>query len=889
MKSLHVGAVVLLAAAVQAHAALPSNGIVPSYGYSEVTVPGQASVSGLAVAGTLEKRGLGTLTLTNLLSVPGTVLVQQGTVTLAETAPSVLPASLQSGLAFWVDANTNYVLNGSGTVEKWLDVREAATNEPYAYMRAEHDFTYYPDGPRSRRPSRVQGVSDVNGNAMIDFGAFGAIDATAAWLPWRNADGTRGVLSNIRAVFAVAAFPDGNGFFVEDWDYVADSPGLTNFYGSGDFWLGAETQFKRYFYLFGSYAEAYKGATYVNGVRVNGGDRVPDALGQVIEVMAANTLTAANFFNGRNIDGYEGTFPHIGGGRLGEVLVYTNVLTEAERLGIESYLQRKWKGLGQVGVQRVEAGATLVTEAQAGSTLKLGGVEGAGLWRKTGEGSAGLSSDTALFNGAIRLEAGALEDKGIVRRPNRLFDVPEQGLVVQADTDRWAVVASALGALTKTGAGELTVTGFPTSVSQVNVNGGTLRLTQALRDPEQVQPVTIYNNSFEIFTDHNFHGQWASAAPDLWGFEPAGSGWTYTGNPTESSSPSAAGIYMPNGHTAIWCATQPASDGEWVAIIKQGGGMATTFNVSTAGRYRLVFYAAGRNNCGPHLLDILIDGQLISKTRTTHPQFIRYAYKLPDLTAGTHTLAFQGIDENSDRTSLLDDIRIERIGDSRVEATVPNGTFERMDPLTESDPASPVVATGNDPGTYSFTYAVANGDWTFVPFGSGISDGFSPWLSQQITGEGARSAYIRMQGTLSTTVVFPTNGTYTLSFLTAARPPWKGWMYSPHDFRVKMSGLIVLTRNNVNTSFERVEVTLPTITNAPTAAELVFEGINSMGDDRASLFDDVQVVRSDDNQVHDCGFEVPTGTLPRATTRGARALRVLLGRSTWARSILTGT
>ena len=86
MKSLHVGAVVLLAAAVRAFATLPSDGLVPSYGYAEVTVAGQASVSGLAVSGTLEKRGAGTLALTNQYSLPGTVWVREGTVTVTTPA-----------------------------------------------------------------------------------------------------------------------------------------------------------------------------------------------------------------------------------------------------------------------------------------------------------------------------------------------------------------------------------------------------------------------------------------------------------------------------------------------------------------------------------------------------------------------------------------------------------------------------------------------------------------------------------------------------------------------------------------------------------------------------------------------------------------------------------
>ena len=93
MKSLHVGTMVLLAMTARTFAALPADGLVPANGYAEVIVTGQSNVTGLAVSGTLEKRGAGGLTLTNLYSLPGTVWAREGTVALAEacllyTSPS---------------------------------------------------------------------------------------------------------------------------------------------------------------------------------------------------------------------------------------------------------------------------------------------------------------------------------------------------------------------------------------------------------------------------------------------------------------------------------------------------------------------------------------------------------------------------------------------------------------------------------------------------------------------------------------------------------------------------------------------------------------------------------------------------------------------------------
>ncbi len=590
--------------------------------------------------------------------------------------------------------------------------------------------------------------------------------------------------------------------------------------------------------------------------------------------MTASPLTAANFFNGRNIDGYVGTFPHIGGGRIGECLIYTNALTETERLSIEGYLQRKWKKGGQVGAHRVEADATLITAAADGTTNRISGISGGGRWRKAGAGAVSLANELSLVYGDIHLEEGSLIDDGYVRRPNRVFAVPDSGLVVRAETNRWEILsAAATNALVKSGAGELTVTGFPQSVRGVVVNGGTLRLTQALRDPERAEAVTIYNNSFEIFTDHNFHGQWTDPN-GVWGFEPAGSGWTYFGNPTASSSPNAAGIYKPD--TAdIWCKPQPAPDGAWVALIKMGGGLQTTFNVPEAGYYRLVFHTAVRNYWdNKHRYNILIDGQEIAHVRPKLLYFERKEYVLPQLSEGQHTLTFQGVNEGTDRTSVLDNIRIEKIETATLISFVTNGCFEVSEPLTNYD-----AGNTTDPGNYSYTYVVTNAGWDFSLSGvhrSGITEEYSPFLSQRFAAEGTRCAFLMQQGVMSTTVAFPTNGVYDLSFLTSARPDWVKYPtfpYNMHDYRVRLGGEQVGTWVTYKKYFERVTFRLPAITNAPVSKELRFEGINTLGGDRTSLFDDVRVTRlSAEDPLKDSGFEVPVGTLPEGSDKWGSGL-----------------
>jgi len=163
---------------------------------------------------------------------------------------------------------------------------------------------------------------------------------------------------------------------------------------------------------------------------------------------------------------------------------------------------------------------------------------------------------------------------------------------------------------------------------------------------------------------------------------------------------------------------------------------------------------------------------------------------------------------------------------------------------------------------------VADAGWSFAQDGghrSGITEVYSPFISQSLIPEGTRCAFIMQQGVMSTAVSFPTNGTYELSFLTASRFDWikiPNQMFHLHDYRVKLDGVALATVFTHQKYFTRVTIPLPAVTNAPVSLELRFEGINTLGGDKTSLIDDVRVTRlPDGNPVIDGGFEVPLGAL----------------------------
>lgn len=100
-----------------------------------------------------------------------------------------------------------------------------------------------------------------------------------------------------------------------------------------------------------------------------------------------------------------------GGSRLGEVLVFTNELTRAERVRIAQYLTRKWVTGGAVE----DANAVIVNSSAAavsvpaGRTARVGMVSAkGGLLKKAGGGTLEVGVPSTLSDTAIDIEDGAI-------------------------------------------------------------------------------------------------------------------------------------------------------------------------------------------------------------------------------------------------------------------------------------------------------------------------------------------------------------------------------------------------------------------------------------------------------------------------------------------------
>ena len=198
--------------------------------------------------------------------------------------------------------------------------------------------------------------------------------------------------------------------------------------------------------------------------------------------------------------------------------------------------------------------------------------------------------------------------------------------------------------LTKLGSGTLSLAGGAPNLSgPVIVASGTLKL-----DSGTTGAVTITNNGFES----------PAYAAGGWSYNPTNTGWNFI-----SSSGTAA-----NG--SPWVNSAP--EGVQVAFIQNAGSMSSSINVAVAGAYVLSFQAANRPGYVSSGLVISLDNKTLL---TLSPgqigqggDFNRFQCPAISLTAGNHSLVFQGVQNGSDSDTIIDAVSLTGVGSGSLAA-----------------------------------------------------------------------------------------------------------------------------------------------------------------------------------------------------------------------------
>ena len=278
--------------------------------------------TGIVLGGKVTKTGAGAWVADTLFDDVD-LSIQAGQVTVAPVSDFAALQALAGNPAFWVDATAtaSLAMDGNGNVSRWNDRR---TTDFYASRETRNAPVWTPDA--------------LNGLPVLDFGNLGQ-DAKAndnRMMYFKS------YLSNIRTVFWVIGSKEGGGFLLGD--NVSDNgkrhfhrdAGTANLYGGqpqDPLWGGSDK------------GPVRNGETWINMQPVDGTttglsgnfDLVTWRL-SALDDLANNTAGAIWFAS--CFDAGNGRLN--GGQELGEVLIYTNRLTDAERRLTGLYLSRKW-------------------------------------------------------------------------------------------------------------------------------------------------------------------------------------------------------------------------------------------------------------------------------------------------------------------------------------------------------------------------------------------------------------------------------------------------------------------------------------------------------------------------------------------------------------------
>ena len=343
----------------------------------------------LLIEGTLRKAGAGTLTipLERIWAGNGALDVAEGTVRFTRDTgllPEEVPTDVLAKAAFWVDAEVNVVTNEAGEVTTWYDARETAADiaaGTLKYVRAE-GASYYTDASAAKYPVLL--TTDA-GRPYVHFRGF----ASGAWMKWLQ-PGTADSFAWLRTwnAFAVQGTYTSHGNVFGSAHRVDDR--------LQDFAMTSDAQYWNS--LFAPITmEAHKtleqlrvGRTFLNGLRVDA-DMTPQPKEDTVLDFESTLRVcgAESFFNFREYQagGVTGAGDRVGGDRLYAAAVFTNRLTDAERVRVDRYLNNRWisregrfpKTIRVANGARLEVPPELVeaaSKAMGGGTVALTDVSG---------------------------------------------------------------------------------------------------------------------------------------------------------------------------------------------------------------------------------------------------------------------------------------------------------------------------------------------------------------------------------------------------------------------------------------------------------------------------------------------------------------------------------
>ncbi len=655
----------------------------------------------------IEKTGTDALTLSvNAIQTrePVPVRVLEGTLNVVPgTDPGLeQPACLQRA-ALWLDATQADTLvppdGATGDeVARWYDVRETFANGQwstnYYCAEAKKSFVTNEVSPGVWEKVILYPVKKTaltNGMDYVDFnGRY-----SGSWM--RILSKARADINSISIVHHVFF----SGCISNVWAYPLGANQNQALFWHPSAYTGLAS--------LGSSATSpgvIAGTTRWNGKDVRSFSTAVGAGPYLHEWHAGQTLgTFGNFFNDRNIwsaaNGYRA-----GGDALGEVVVFTNRLSAAERMAVSEYLLRKWTG-GRRSPGAIEVSSatnTTVSVAAGAASVQAG----AGRVQAS-DGAEVVISPKVPNVGTLRVDSGTVHvsagELPFAFAPGDALTVGQDAYSVYsaANAPTAALEGSGEATLAFAATSSVRVTSLPAEMKRLSAHGageiilGALRTDAAPRAGGNIF-ATMPNADMEAWQDTKTAYEKAALGTYY--------NWTVSSRYVSDSNSNVYGAFyfinlvntQKSGHWVIDGGTKSnfryedyPFQGKVVMVLKRGIVVENTVTFPQAGDYELTFLTAGRMTSarggetyagGQVKMSLVRNG--VTNVIGTAMGYVELAtrrqrFRVRGVEAGAYTFVLNQDTGSGDAHTIFDDFRFRLITEPEPETVVrpPNGDFER--------------------------------------------------------------------------------------------------------------------------------------------------------------------------------------------------------------------